>query len=92
MNENKFKKVIVAHPAQQHSYRFASAMKKAGMLEVYCTSVYYNKDKFIYKFLEVVLRENNVKKMKGRRLVFLEDRIKQFNEILGLFYIMLYRV
>lgn len=92
MNKNKLKKVIVAHPAQQHSYRLASAIKKGDMLEAYCTTVYYNKNKLLYKLLKKILRENNVKRMKGRRLIFLEDRIKQFNEILGLFYLMLYRI
>ncbi len=92
MKEKKFKKVIVAHPAQQHSYKLASAIKGVDMLEAYCTTVYYRKDKLLYKFLGAVLGKNNIKKMKGRRLIFLEDRLKQFNEILGLFYIMLYRI
>ena len=34
-------KVIVAHPAQQHSYRLATALKRAGMLDKYATTVYY---------------------------------------------------
>ena len=35
--------VMVAHPAQQHSYRLAEALKKAGMLSKYATTVYYKK-------------------------------------------------
>ena len=34
-------KVLVAHPAQQHSYRLATALKKVGMLDKYATTVYY---------------------------------------------------
>ena len=34
-------RVLVAHPAQQHSYRLATALKKAGMLDKYATTVYY---------------------------------------------------
>lgn len=34
-------KVIVAHPQQQHSYRLATALEQASMLEAYCTTVYY---------------------------------------------------
>lgn len=33
-------KVIVAHPGRQHSFRLASALKKAGMLELYVTTFY----------------------------------------------------
>ena len=36
-------KVLVAHPAQQHSYRLATALKHAGMLEKYATTVYFKK-------------------------------------------------
>lgn len=34
-------KVLVSHPAQQHSYRVATALKKVGMLDKYATTVYY---------------------------------------------------
>lgn len=34
-------KVLVAHPAQQHSYRLGTALKRAGMLDKYATTVYY---------------------------------------------------
>lgn len=35
--------VIVAHPGRQHSFRLASALKKAGMLDLYVTT-FYDKD------------------------------------------------
>ena len=34
-------KVMVAHPEQQHSYRLATALNRAGMLDCYVTTVYY---------------------------------------------------
>lgn len=34
-------KIVVAHPAQQHSYRLATALKQMGMLDKYATTVYY---------------------------------------------------
>ena len=34
-------KVLVAHPAQQHSYRLAAALHRAGFLDHYATTVYY---------------------------------------------------
>lgn len=36
-------RVVVSHPEQQHSYRLATALKKAGMLEKYVTTVYKKK-------------------------------------------------
>lgn len=33
-------KVMVAHPEQQHSYRLATALDRAGMLDCYVTTVY----------------------------------------------------
>lgn len=36
-------KVIIAHPAQQHSFRLATALKKAGILDKYATTVYLKK-------------------------------------------------
>lgn len=48
-------KVLVAHPAQQHSYRLATALKKAGMLDKYATTVYYRRGSLtalVAKFLK----------------------------------------
>ena len=36
-------KILVAHPAQQHSYRLAEALSGRGMLCAYATTVYYKK-------------------------------------------------
>lgn len=47
-------KVLVAHPAQQHSYRLATALKRIGILDKYATTVYYKNGSltsFITKFL-----------------------------------------
>ena len=35
-------KVIIAHPAQQHSFRFATALKKAGILDKYARGCLQN--------------------------------------------------
>ena len=37
-------RVIVAHPGRQHSFRLASALKKAGMLDLYVTTFYDKSD------------------------------------------------
>ena len=49
------KKVVVAHPMQQHSYYTATALQQAGMLEAYITTVYYNPKRWLYRFLGKVL-------------------------------------
>lgn len=36
-------RVLIAHPAQQHSYRLATALKHAEILDKYATTVYYKK-------------------------------------------------
>lgn len=41
-------KIIVAHPEQQHSYRLASALKKAGVLDKYITTVYLKRGNITY--------------------------------------------
>ena len=62
------KKYVVAHPMQQHSYRTAAAFAKTGQLDAYITTVYYNKDKFLYKLLAWVIGKDNVRRMSGKRL------------------------
>lgn len=49
------KKIIVAHPGKQHSYKTASALEKAGLLDEYITSV-YNKPYTITHFLSIFAR------------------------------------
>lgn len=44
------KKVMVVHPGKQHSYRTASGLEKAGLLDEYVTSV-YNKPMTITRLL-----------------------------------------
>lgn len=77
-------KIVVAHPAQQHSYRLATALKKAGMLEKYITTVYFKKNsltRFTSEFLKGDLKEKAVR----RRCEELGDRnVKQYCELLGL--------
>ena len=34
------RRILVAHPGRQHSFRLASALKKAGVLDKYVTTVY----------------------------------------------------
>lgn len=79
--------VLVFHPAQQHSYRLATALIKKNLLHSYVTTIYYNPKRFVYKLLSKLLGENNTKRMEGRKLPVIEHMLKQYNEILGLFFL-----
>lgn len=86
------KKYVVAHPMQQHSYRTAAAFAKTGQLDAYITTVYYNKDKFLYKLLAWVIGKDNVRRMSGKRLDDDSIHVVQYCELLGLIYLFLIRV
>lgn len=82
------KKIIVFHPMQQHSYRTAFAVKEAGYLYEYWTSVYYSPDKFLYKVLSLILRESDVKRMKNRENKALTPYVRTCSTFLGLVFIL----
>ncbi len=77
-------KVLVAHPAQQHSYRLACALKNADMLSKYATTVYYKKRSLTY-LVSKILKGNFKVKAQGRRCEELKDNeVIQFSEGKGL--------
>lgn len=87
MPENR--KIIVAHPAQQHSYRLAAALEKNKMLLSYFTTVYYNPRKPLYMLLGCVLGKRNVQKMRSRRCEVFDKKVRQLCQIPGLFFLFL---
>ena len=77
-------KVLVAHPAQQHSYRLASALKEEGLLYKYITTVYYKRFS-LTKAVSLLLTGKHRKKAAGRHSPGLnEDDVIQFCEGEGL--------
>ena len=77
-------KIIVCHPAQQHSYRLATALKRAGMLSAYITTVYYKKGSLTV-FVSKMLKGKFQKKAMGRCCSELSDSdVIQFCEGEGL--------
>lgn len=77
-------KVLVCHPAQQHSYRLATALKKNNMLAAYCTTVYHKPRSFT-AFIAKILKGKFRAKARNRRCEALEDsKVVQFCEIQGL--------
>lgn len=84
-------KILVVHPAQQHSYHMATALEEKGYLYKYITTVYYKK----YSFTHVAaffLRGTSKVKAKERRCPVLKDnKVVQFCELEGLIKLMIMR-
>lgn len=77
-------KVLVVHPAQQHSYRLAAALRKKGWLDKYITTVYYKKFSLTY-FASFFLDPGFRKKAQARKCDALADEdVIQFCEAEGL--------
>jgi len=80
---DKQKKIIVAHPFRQHSFRLASVLNEEGMLFSYCTTV-YNKEQSLMGIAKKILSGDNKKKAEGRKCVDIEDKqVVLFCELRG---------
>lgn len=78
-------KVLVVHPAQQHSYRLATALSKKGWLNKYITTVYCKKHSLTH-FASLFLSARFQQKAQARKCTTLADKdVLQFCEIEGLF-------
>lgn len=78
-------RIIVSHPGKQHSFHMASAVKKAGYLEKYVTTVYNKKGSFTNFITSRFLKGKDLKKASSRVCVNLkDDEVKQMNEWMGL--------
>lgn len=76
-------KVLVAHPAQQHSYQLAEALCRQGMLCAYATTV-YDKKHSLTALAARLLRGNLKKKAEGRVSALPPEQVVQFCELEGL--------
>lgn len=77
-------RVIVSHPEQQHSYRLAAALKEAGCLDKYITTV-YKKGYNLTSLVAHLLPKKYAARAMSRHSDELEDReVIQFCEGLGL--------
>lgn len=85
-------KVIVAHPAQQHSFKTAAAVKKAGYLDKYITTVYKKENSLTSKIIKF-LKGDNLTRANSRRSEELEDKeVIQFCELESLILLLLQRI
>lgn len=92
MENEKKAKIIVFHPMQQHSYKTAEALIESNMLYSYCTSIYYNPKKFIYKLLQLFLSKKEKHKMYNRKNTELDDYVKIFSSFWGFLYLIIQRI
>ena len=87
-------RVLLAHPGRQHSYRLATALKKAGLLEKYITTVYYGKERrsltrWAARFLRGDARSRGIRRV----CQALDDSdVVTYFETLGLLTIVAYRI
>ena len=66
-------RVIVSHPAQQHSYKLAAGVKKAGMLSRYITAIYDKKGSPGMAFARILVRGRDSSKLGNRHCEALSD-------------------
>lgn len=77
--------ILVVHPAQQHSYRMATALFRRGYLDKYITTVYCKRFSWT-SIVSVLLRGKFKKKAQQRVCLDLPDhKVIQMCEIEGLF-------
>lgn len=87
------KKIIVAHPNRQHSFKLATALKNDGILFKYITTVYDKESSLMMKITKKIIKGNDLKRANGRRCENLNDEdIIQFCEIGGFIELLLMRI
>lgn len=86
-------KVIVAHPGRQHSFRVAKALKDAGLLYKYATTVYNKDSSLLMRLVKLFLGKDNYARAQRRKCPSLtDDDVIQFCELEGLFLLVLIRL
>lgn len=86
------KKILLAHPGRQHSFKVASELKKNGMLFKYITTVYDKESSMMMKLSKLFISGDNLKRAHGRKNSDLSDEdIVQYCEFGGFVEILLAR-
>ncbi|MDR7079576.1 glycosyltransferase involved in cell wall biosynthesis [Neobacillus niacini] len=87
------KKIIVAHPGRQHSFRLAKALKEEGILFKYITTVYDKESSILMRITKRLIGKDNLKRANSRKSAELDDTdVEQFCEFYGLVELLLMRV
>lgn len=82
-------KFILAHPAQQHSFRTATALKRTGLLYKYLTTVYDRTGSYTSRILPFLSRKDLIKAKRRRCDALKDDEVVQFYEFPALITIFL---
>ena len=88
------KRIIVAHPGRQHSYRLASALKKAGLLQYYVTTIYHGEHpSLLMRVVKKLLSGDDLKRANSRtNLNLCKKDVIQYNELGGMLEALLVRI
>ena len=85
------KKIIVAHPDKQHSFKTAVAVSEMGALDKYITTV-YDKPGSLTHFIAKFTKGDFKKKLQAHKTAEIPDnKVKQFSELLSLLLLILVR-
>lgn len=91
--KNEEIKIVVAHPGKQHSFRLATALHKAGMLQTYITTVYDSPACKSIHLIKKFLNKENQARAEGRKSYDLPDeKIACFCSLRGLFLLAILRL
>ncbi len=86
-------KVIVAHPGKQHSFRLATALHQAGMLDCYVTTIYDKESSLLMRLVKGLLKGDNLKRAKSRKNTDIADeQVILFCQLSGLIATVLNRI
>ena len=87
------KKILLVHPGTQHSFRVATALKEAGMLYKFVTTVYDKEDSLLMKFTKLFISGDNLNRAQRRKCKALNDEdVVQFCEWMGIISLILVRL
>lgn len=88
------RRILVAHPGRQHSFRLASALKKAGVLDKYVTTVYFGKKRPSLTRVAARFLRGDARERARRRVCqdLDDDDVLTYFEVLGLLTILSSRV
>lgn len=86
------KKIVVAHPDKQHSFKTAVAVSEMCALDKYITTV-YDKPGSLTHFIAKFTKGDFKKKLQAHRTAEIPDnKVKQFSELLSLLLLILVRI
>ena len=86
------KSVVVIHPFQQHSFKTATAVKEAGMLNKYITTVYDKKGSWTRRLQFLLSSENKIRSQNRKTKDLLDEEVIQLCELRSLFLLVLQRI